>query len=122
MVASISFQLAVCRSSCLSWVVFRLKTKEGLVKTSWKGASLCNTGAGSHNEGLMLYSVPHLFCVHGQEVHPYYTITHSLCASTLKTYTLKPVVIQEFSVCYTENEGVSWVHPCLLFDIRSIEI
>lgn len=116
MVKSISFQLAVCRSSCLSWVVFRLKTKEGLVKTSWKGASLCNTGAGSHNEGLMQYSVPHSLCVHVQEVHHYYTITHSLCATTLKTYTLKkPVVIQELSVCYMEDEGVSWVHSCLPF-------
>lgn len=78
MVESISFWLSVCRSSCLSWIVFRLKTKEGLVKTSWKGMSLCNISVGSHNEGLMLYSVPHSFCVHVQEAHHYYTITHLL--------------------------------------------
>lgn len=96
MVESISFWLAVCRTSCLSWVVFRLKTKEGLVKTSWEGTSLCNTGAGTHNEGLMLYSVPCSLCVYVQGVHHYYAITHPRCATTLKTYKLMSVVIQEF--------------------------
>lgn len=114
MVENISFQLAVCRSACLSLVVFRLKTKEGLVKTSWKGTSLCNIGAGSHNEGLMLYSVPRLLCVHVQEVHHYYTITHLLCTTSLKTYTLNPVVTQELFVCSIENKVVSRVHSCHL--------
>lgn len=62
----------------------------------------------------MLYSVPHSLCVHVQEVHHYYTITHSLCATTLKTYALKPVVIQASSVCYIENEVVRWAHSCYL--------
>lgn len=83
----------------------------------WKGTSLCNIGAGSHNEGLMLYSVPHLLCVHVQEVHHYYTI-NSL------TVWNHPEDIHAETSC---NSGIhrkwrSWAHSCILFDLWCVEI